>query len=97
MTVKKDAPLELYNAKRGCQAESVNLANKYPEKVAQFEKEAPRWRGWCSTAVAGAPARGTGGPERAVVAADLPARARARAANGSAPGRARNLAKRMTV
>ena len=38
MTVKKDAPLELYNIKEDM-TESVNLANKYPEKVAQFEKE----------------------------------------------------------
>jgi Na+/H+ antiporter NhaD/arsenite permease-like protein len=38
VTVKKDAPLELYNIKEDM-TESVNLANKYPEKVAQFEKE----------------------------------------------------------
>ena len=38
VTVKKDAPLELYNIKEDM-TESVNLANKYQEKVAQFEKE----------------------------------------------------------
>lgn len=38
VTIKKDAPLELYNIKEDM-TESVNLADKYPEKVAQFEKE----------------------------------------------------------
>ena len=38
VTVKKDTPLELYNIKEDM-TESVNLANKYPEKVAQIRSE----------------------------------------------------------
>ena len=38
VTIKKDAPLELYNIREDM-TESVNLADKYPEKVAQFEEE----------------------------------------------------------
>lgn len=38
VSIKKGAPLELYNLKEDM-AESVNLADKYPEKVAEFEKE----------------------------------------------------------
>lgn len=38
VTIKNNAPLELYNIKEDI-SESVNLAEKYPEKVATFEKE----------------------------------------------------------
>lgn len=38
VTVKKDAPLELYNIKEDM-TESVNLADKYPEMVKQLENE----------------------------------------------------------
>lgn len=38
VTIKNNAPLELYNIKEDI-SESVNLAEKYPEKVAAFEKE----------------------------------------------------------
>lgn len=43
VTIKKDAPLELYNIKEDM-TESVNLADKYPEKVAEFEKEMKEMR-----------------------------------------------------
>lgn len=49
VTVKKDAPLELYNLKEDVE-EKNNLADKYPEKVAEFDKmmnkmrtESPNW------------------------------------------------------
>ena len=38
VTIKKDAPLELYNIKEDM-IESMNLADKYPEVIAEFEKE----------------------------------------------------------
>lgn len=38
VSIQKDAPLELYNIKEDL-TESNNLADKYPEKVAAFEKE----------------------------------------------------------
>lgn len=38
VSIKKGAPLELYNLKEDM-AEALNLADKYPEKVAEFEKE----------------------------------------------------------
>lgn len=38
VTIRPDAPLELYNIKEDM-TESVNLADKYPEKVAAFERE----------------------------------------------------------
>ncbi len=38
VSIKKGAPLELYNIKEDM-TESTNLADKYPEKVAEFEKE----------------------------------------------------------
>lgn len=38
VTVKKNAPLELYNIKEDM-TESNNLADQYPEKVAEFERE----------------------------------------------------------
>lgn len=43
VTIKKDAPLELYNIKEDL-TESNNLAEKYPEIVAQFEKEMAEMR-----------------------------------------------------
>ena len=43
VTINKDAPLELYNIKEDM-TESVNLADKYPEMVAAFEKEMRRMR-----------------------------------------------------
>ncbi len=38
VTIKKDAPLELYNIKEDM-TESMNLADKYPGVIAEFEKE----------------------------------------------------------
>lgn len=38
VSVKRDEPLELYNLKEDI-TESINLADRYPEKVAEFEKE----------------------------------------------------------
>jgi len=38
VTIKANAPLELYNLKDDM-AESNNLADKYPEKVAEFDRE----------------------------------------------------------
>jgi len=38
VTIKANAPLELYNLKEDM-AESNNLADKYPEKVAEFDRE----------------------------------------------------------
>ena len=43
VTINKNAPLELYNIKEDM-TESVNLADKYPEMVAAFEKEMRRMR-----------------------------------------------------
>jgi len=38
VTIKKNAPLELYNIKDD-PAETTNLADKYPDKVAEFDRE----------------------------------------------------------
>lgn len=38
LLLKKDAPLELYNIKEDM-TESMNLADKYPGVIAEFEKE----------------------------------------------------------
>ena len=38
VAIKKDAPVELYNIREDM-TESVNLADKYPEMVTEFEKE----------------------------------------------------------
>ena len=44
VTIKKDAPLELYNIKEDM-TESMNLADKYPGVIAEFEKEMEKMHG----------------------------------------------------